>query len=140
IRGCTRTLSPAVRDLLEANMRRAADGICAAHGARADFWFKRNYPATVNTPAETAHAVSAAIAVAGSSRVNAEMRPWMTSEDFGFMLEQRPGAYMIIGNGSDSRMLHNARYDFNDAAIGFGVEYWIRLVENQMPIQPSKET
>ena len=140
IRGCTRSLGAGVRDGVERAMRRIADGVCAAHGARATFWFKRCYPATVNTPVETANAVAAAIDVAGAARVVSDMRPWMTSEDFGFMLECKPGAYMILGNGTDSAMLHNPHYDFNDGAIPTGIAYWTRLVELELPTLPSRGT
>lgn len=140
IRGCTRTLGAGLRDHVERTMRRIADGVCSAHGARATFWFKRSYPATVNTPLETANAIAAAAEVAGVEQVISDMRPWMTSEDFGFMLERKPGAYVIVGNGVDSPMLHNPHYDFNDEVIPAGIAFWTRLVERQLPVSRYRGT
>jgi hippurate hydrolase len=130
--GTVRTLEPQVRDLLQKRVTETAQGIAAAYGATATVDYQRNYPVTVNHAKETDFAVAVARAVAGADKVEADIAPIMGGEDFSFMLEERPGNMIWIGNG-DTAACHHPAYDFNDAAIPHGVTYWSRLVETGMP-------
>jgi len=132
VAGTARTLKPEVRDLVEARIRSLVDGFAAAHGATITVDYDRNYPVTKNHPAETAFAASVAGEIVGAQNVNADAPPVMGGEDFSYMLEARPGAFVFIGNG-DSAGLHNPAYDFNDEIIPIGCSYWARLVETAMP-------
>lgn len=131
--GTVRTLDPEVRTLAETRFRQIVEGLAAAHGAEAEISFHRNYPVTVNHPDETEHAVATASAIAGEGNVNAEIDPMMGGEDFSYMLNARPGAFIFIGNG-DSAGLHNPAYDFNDEAIAHGISYWVRLAEQRLGV------
>jgi hippurate hydrolase len=132
VAGTARTLKPEVRDLIEARIRSLVDGFAAAHGATITVDYDRNYPVTKNHPAETAFAASVAGEIVGAQNVNADAPPVMGGEDFSYMLEARPGAFVFIGNG-DTAGLHNPAYDFNDEVIPIGCSYWARLVETAMP-------
>ena len=132
ISGTVRSLDEGVRNLAERRIGEIANGIAAAHGATIDYDFERACPVTVNHPAETEHAARAAIDVVGSDRVDTDVDPSMAGEDFAFMLQSRPGAYILIGNG-DTAGLHNPAYDFNDEAIATGISYWVRLAEQRLP-------
>jgi hippurate hydrolase len=125
VAGTVRTLTPEMRDLAE---RR----IASAHGAAVVVDYDRNYPVTRNHPAETAFAAKVASDVAGAIHVDMEAPPMLGGEDFSYMLEARPGAFIFIGNG-DTAGLHNPAYDFNDEIIPLGCSYWARLVETAMP-------
>jgi amidohydrolase len=133
--GTTRTLEPAIRDLAERRIRQIVEGTAEAYGARARIDYVRNYPVTRNHPEATAFAAAVAREVAGTGRVDAEAEPLMGGEDFSYMLEERPGAFIFVGNG-DSAGLHNPAYDFNDAVIPIGCSYWVRLVETALPAAP----
>jgi hippurate hydrolase len=130
--GTVRSLEPAVRDLLQARVTETAKGIAAAYGAVATVDYQRNYPITVNHARETDFAVAVAREVAGVDKVEPNISPIMGGEDFSFMLEERPGNMIWIGNG-DTAACHHPAYDFNDAAIPHGVTYWSRLIETAMP-------
>ena len=132
LRGGVRAFNPALRELAERRMREISEGIAAAHGATVDFSYTRVYPPTVNTEAETAIAAHAAREVAGADKVDPNMTPCMGSEDFAFMLEEKPGCYIMIGNGGAEGgcLLHNPHYDFNDDILPLGASYWAQLVEN----------
>jgi len=132
LRGTCRSLTPEIRDLLERRVKEVVDGVARLHGAKATVRYQRDYPVVVNDPAATDFAASVARDVAGRDHVNPEVVPVMGGEDFAFMLEQRPGAFIFMGNG-DSANLHHPAYDFNDKAIPFGSSYWVRLVETAMP-------
>ena len=129
--GTIRTLDDEVRDQAEARLREVVTGICAAHGADADINFHRNYPVTFNHADETEHAVAIATDIAGEANVDPEFDPMMGGEDFSYMLNARPGAFIFIGNG-DTAGLHNPAYDFNDEAIAHGISYWVRLAEQRL--------
>ncbi|APO76567.1 hippurate hydrolase protein [Rhizobium etli 8C-3] len=131
IAGTIRTLDAEVRDLAESRLKQIIDGIVAAHGAQADISFHRNYPVTVNHATETTHAIAIASEIAGAANVDSEIDPMMGGEDFSYMLNARPGAFIFIGNG-DSEGLHNPAYDFNDEAIAHGISYWVRLAEQRL--------
>ena len=135
LRGDTRSLAPAVQDHIETTMERIVAGVCAAHGADYRFAYRRNFVPTINTAAEAAIAAEVAAAVAGADRVVGDSRPVMTSEDFGYMLQARPGAYVLLGNGKDGVggcSLHNPQYDFNDAILTTGADFWVELVRSQL--------
>ncbi|MFC5759119.1 MULTISPECIES: M20 aminoacylase family protein [unclassified Rhizobium] len=129
--GTIRTLDEDVRAQAEARLREIVNGICAAHGAQADINFHRNYPVTFNHAEETEYAVAIAADIAGEDNVNPEVDPMMGGEDFSYMLNARPGAFIFIGNG-DTAGLHNPAYDFNDEAIAHGISYWVRLAEQRL--------
>jgi amidohydrolase len=135
LRGTVRSFREEVRDRVEPAMRRIADGICAAHGATAELHYEKRYPATVNTTDETALAFGAAEAVVGPGHIETKPVPSMGSEDFAYMLREKPGCYVWVGNGdvAGGCMLHNPGYDFNDDVIPIGVSYWASLVEQVMP-------
>jgi hippurate hydrolase len=132
IAGTVRTLKAEMRDLVERRMSEIVAGIAAAHGVKAHIRYKRSYPVTRNHPDQTAFAASVAREIAGAERVATDIPPIMGGEDFAYMLEARPGAFIFIGNG-DTAGLHNPAYDFNDAIIPAGCSYWVRLVETAMP-------
>jgi hippurate hydrolase len=131
LEGTTRTLLPETRDLAERRIREIVAGIAAASGIAASVDYVRNYPPTLNHPAQTDFAAAVAREVAGAERVTTEAPPVMGAEDFSFMLEARPGAFIWIGNG-DTAGLHHPGYDFNDAALPYGMAYFARLVETAL--------
>ena len=130
LKGTARTLTPESRDRIERDIARVAAGVAEGFGAAAETAYHRTYPPTVNTAAEAETAARAAAAVAGAGNVHRDLPPTMGGEDFAFMLEQKPGCYLWLGNGPGEGgcMLHNARYDFNDEALPVGVAYWVSLV------------
>jgi hippurate hydrolase len=130
LRGTVRTLTPEVRALVERRVRDVVEGVARMTGAKIDLKYERGYPVVVNHASQTDLAIQVAKEVAGDANVQ-EMPPMMGGEDFAYMLEQRPGAFIFCGNG-DSAGLHHPAYDFNDDAIVFGTSYWIRLVENTL--------
>lgn len=130
--GTVRSLSPKVRDLAETRIRTIVENICASFGAKADIQYNRGYPVTVNDAAKTDFVASVAKAVVGESAVNTTIPPEMGAEDFSYMLEKRPGAYIFLGNG-DTAGVHHPAYDFNDAAIPYGVSIWAKIIETGMP-------
>jgi hippurate hydrolase len=130
LRGTVRTLTAQVRQLIEKRVREVTAGVAQMTGAKIDLNYERGYPVTSNHAAQTDFATQVAKEIAGEGNVR-EMRPMMGAEDFAYMLEQRPGAFIFCGNG-DSAGLHHPAYNFNDEAIVFGTSYWIRLVENSL--------
>jgi hippurate hydrolase len=130
LRGTVRTLTPEVRELVEKRVREVVAGVAQMTGARIDLVYERGYPVTVNHERQTNLATQVAREVAGDANVH-EMPPLMGAEDFSYMLESRPGAFIFCGNG-DSAGLHHPAYNFNDDAIVFGTSYWIKLVENTL--------
>jgi amidohydrolase len=132
LRGTARSLRPAVRDLLEKRIVEVAEGIAKLHGAKAKVKYSRDYPVVVNNEKATEFASSIAREIAGDANVETKTPPVMGGEDFASMLEERPGAFIFMGNG-DSANLHHPAYDFNDSAIPYGASYWVRLVEKSMP-------
>ncbi len=132
LRGTARSLDPTVRDLLEKRINETAEGIAKAHGAKVTVNYSRDYPVVVNDPGATEFAGKVAREIVGDNNFNEAVVPVMGGEDFAFMLEKRPGAFIFMGNG-DTANLHHPAYDFNDMAIPFGSSYWVRLVETAMP-------
>jgi hippurate hydrolase len=138
--GTVRTFDPSVTDVLEEGMRRVVLLTAQAHQAGAQVHFNRNYPPTVNHLHEAQIAATVADAVLGPDKVLRDIDPTMGGEDFAFMLQHRPGAYLFLGNGTavgahrpeghgaGPCTLHNASYDFNDELIPIGASYWVHLV------------
>jgi len=129
--GTVRTHDEQTRDLAEKRIRQIVDGIVGAHGAEATIEYERRCPVTFNHDTETEHAIDVASSVVGANNVDANVDPSMAGEDFAFMLKQRPGAFIFIGNG-DTAALHNPHYDFDDEAISYGISYWVKLVESRL--------
>jgi amidohydrolase len=130
IRGTVRTLTPEIRALVGKRVREVVEGVARLTGARIDLEYIPGYPVVVNHAAQTDVAIGVAKQIAGNGNVR-EMPPMMGGEDFAFMLEKRPGAFIFCGNG-DSAGLHHPAYNFDDNAIVFGTSYWIKLVENTL--------
>ncbi|NTJ43972.1 amidohydrolase [Agrobacterium larrymoorei] len=131
IAGTVRTLDEDVRDMAEARIKQMAEGIALANGAQAEASYERYCPVTVNHAVETDYAIRIAQDVAGESNVDPDVDPSMAGEDFSYMLRERPGAFIFLGNG-ESAGLHNPSYDFNDEAIAYGISYWVKLVEQRL--------
>ncbi len=138
LQGTVRTFTTEVLDLVERRMKAIAESTCAAFEATCEFEFVRNYPPTVNHPAETEFARGALADVVGAANV-IDFEPTMGSEDFSYFLQSKPGCYFLIGNGDGSHrqgghgmgpcMLHNPSYDFNDDLIPLGASAWVHMVE-----------
>ena len=128
IRGTVRTLTPEIQDLCQARIAAVAEGVAAAYGATAAVDYKRGYPITFNHDDQTEFMGRVA---GGIAPIDMATPPQMASEDFSYMLEARPGAYIFVGNG-DSAMCHHPAYDFDDGAIPFGVSLWARIVEERL--------
>ena len=136
--GTVRTFTTDVLDIIERRMRTVAQSTAAAFDATCDFEFNRNYPPLVNHVAETEFAREAMAELVGRENVF-EFEPTMGAEDFSYFLQQKPGAYLLIGNGEGAHrerghadgpcMLHNPSYDFNDALLPLGATLWVRLAE-----------
>jgi hippurate hydrolase len=135
--GSVRSTSPEVRDRIEAEFKQICTGVCEAHGAQASITYEHRYPAVINTAHETDQAIQAAGHVLGAENVEANCPPYMGSEDFAWMLRSKPGAYILLGNGKEGaggRMPHSPQYDFNDDLLPIGASYWVRLVEECLPM------
>jgi hippurate hydrolase len=131
LRGTIRSLSHQVREFLQKRLREVVEGTAQLYGAKADVTFSTGYPVLVNEEGRTAFAAAVADEIAGKDKVNRDVPPLMGAEDFAYMLQERPGAFIYLGNG-DSAMLHHPAYDFNDEAIPVGTSYWVRLAETAL--------
>jgi amidohydrolase len=131
LRGTARSFVPEVQDLLERRLHEVVEGTARLYGATAKLTYKRDYPVTHNHDRETAFAASVAAQVVGGERVDTDVAPVMGAEDFSFMLNARPGAFIFVGNG-ESAGLHHPAYDFNDEVIPVGTSYWVKLVETAL--------
>ena len=134
--GTARAFLPEIQELIETGMKQIADGIAAAHGVTATFAYDRRYPPTINTAEETGIARQAAAKVVGAANVDPDTAPLMGSEDFSFLLNERPGCYILLGNGVGQEggcMVHNPNYDFNDEILPIGASYWAELVRTVLP-------
>lgn len=129
--GTVRTLDPEIRELAARRVMEVAQGTAMAHGAIADVNYVRGYPVTVNHAEETDFAASVAAKVSGEKSVEVEMAPKMGAEDFSYMLEARPGAFIFLGIGEGAN-LHHPAYDFNDEVIPYGISYWVTLAETKL--------
>ncbi|WP_316013139.1 M20 aminoacylase family protein [Roseobacter sp. HKCCA0434] len=130
--GTVRTLDEEVRELVIARMEEVASNIAAAHGAKATLDYQRGYPVTVNHPAETEFAAGVARAISGEDAVDTDVAPMMGAEDFSYMLERRPGAYLFLGGGGGAG-LHHPEYDFNDEISPIGASWFVKVVETAQP-------
>jgi hippurate hydrolase len=132
LRGTVRAFRPEVQDQVEAAMERLCAGIGAAHGVQVSLAYQRGYPPTVNDAAEAARCRAVLEDLVGAENVRTDMRPAMGAEDFAYLLAQRPGCYVWIGNGPGEGgcMLHNPHYDFNDEILPLGASYWVRLTQH----------
>jgi hippurate hydrolase len=126
--GTVRSLDPVIRDLCEERLTAIARAVPAAFGAEGTVEYWRGYPVTINDPERAGFATEVAASVTGADKVDTAFEPIMGAEDFSFMLEKRPGAFIFIGNG-DSAGLHHPRYNFNDEIVTAGISYWVSLVE-----------
>jgi hippurate hydrolase len=131
LRGTARALRPEVRDVLEKRLHEVVEGTAKLYGATAKLTYKRDYPVTRNHAQPAAFAASVAAQVVGKERVDEQVNPVMGAEDFSFMLEARPGAFIFVGNGNTAG-LHHPAYDFNDEVIPVGTSYWVKLVETAL--------
>ncbi len=136
LRGTVRTFLPAIQDLIERRMGEIVAGIAATFEMTATLRYERRYPSTINSAAETRHALAAAVALVGEDNVDTDPMPSMASEDFAFMLQAKPGCYIWLGVQRDAGTpnLHNPHYDFNDDALKIGASYWVTLAEEQLPL------
>jgi hippurate hydrolase len=135
ISGCTRCFSPRVQKLFETQMKQIATEICSAWGASCEFYYERRYPPVINSEQEANLAGDVATDIAGTGNVYLNPKPSMGSEDFAYMLQEKPGAYIWIGNGDGegSCMVHNPGYDFNDEILPLGATWWVKMAEKSLP-------
>ena len=145
--GTVRTFRPEVQDLVERRLKELCAGVAQGFGATATVHYERIYPSTINTPAEYLLAASVADQLVGPENVVRNLEPSMGAEDFSFMLRQRPGAYLRLGQGEQipdgqggmtggvgSHFLHNSRYDFNDSVLPLGAALFAGIVERSLPV------
>jgi hippurate hydrolase len=134
LRGTIRTFKPEVQELVERAVERLCSGVASANGAQIGVVFDHRYPPTVNSVAETAICREVAATLLGDDKVRKDELPSMGAEDFAYMLKEKPGCYVWLGNGPGlgGCTLHNPHYDFNDEIIGLGVSYWVGLVEKTL--------
>ncbi|RXH17364.1 M20 aminoacylase family protein [Bradyrhizobium guangzhouense] len=130
--GTVRTLDPEVRDLVERRIGEVADSVARAYGGSAETKYTRMYPVTFNHAREAGVAADVARDIVGADRVNDRIIPMMGAEDFSFMLQERPGAMVLVGMG-ESPACHHPAYVFNDNILGHGASFWVRLIETAMP-------
>ena len=134
--GTARSFSPRIRDLMERRLGELAHAQAASFGCTATVEYDRRYPPLVTHGEQTAVSVKAAAALVGAEHVDPDVRPVMGSEDFSYMLEQRPGGFIFIGNGVGPdgayHMVHTPEYDFNDDILGLGAAYWVQLVRTEL--------
>jgi len=128
LRGTARSLTPRVQKLLQQRVHEVVEGTARLYGAKADITYTIGYPVVVNDERKTDLAASVAREIVGDGKVDTDCAPVMGAEDFAFMLGERPGAFIFVGNGA-SAGLHHPAYDFNDDVIPVGTSYWVRLAE-----------
>jgi amidohydrolase len=132
--GTVRTFDPKVQDMVERRLGEIVAGQAASYGVTAELRYERGYPATVNCAKEAAHAAEVAVEIAGEDKVVADAGREMGAEDFAYMLEKRPGAYIFLGQG-ESAGLHHPEYNFNDDVAPVGASFFARLVERSQPLE-----
>jgi len=132
LRGTARSLIPSVQELLEKRVPEIAETTAKLYGAKATVKYRRGYPVLKNHALQAEFAASVAAQIAGADKVDTSLAPVMGAEDFSFMLNSRPGAFIFVGNG-DSAGLHHPAYNFNDEVIPIGTSYWAKLVETALP-------
>ena len=136
LKGTVRSFTPNVQKLIEQRMKEITSGICTASNCDFNWWYEKRFPPTVNSSAETELAAKAARSVCGNESVNSNVEMVTGSEDFGYMLQEKPGCYAFLGNGPGEGgcMLHSAHYDFNDEIIPVGASYFVQLVTEELKI------
>ena len=132
LKGTVRTLSKDVRDMAQDKITQLIKNTGLAFGANVELDYDRGYPVMINSDLETSHMIKAAKNVAGDKNVDDNASQVMGAEDFSYMLEERPGAYIRVGNGNTAS-LHHPKYDFNDESIPFGTSFWVELTETRLP-------
>ena len=132
LRGTARSLALDMRELLRKRVHEVVEGTARLYGAKARLTYAEGYPVLRNHERQTQFAATVAGDIVGRDKVDADVVPVMGGEDFAYMLEARPGAFIFLGNGN-SAGLHHPAYDFNDEIIPLGTSYWARLVETAMP-------
>ena len=132
LKGTVRTLSKDVRDMAQEKINQLIKNTGLAYGANVELDYHRGYPVMINSDLETSHMIKAAKNVAGDKNVDDNASQVMGAEDFSYMLEERPGAYIRVGNGNTAS-LHHPNYDFNDESIPFGTSFWVELTETRLP-------
>ncbi|SFI87471.1 hippurate hydrolase [Bosea sp. OK403] len=139
VTGTARCFSASVRDILEQRLGVLAEGVAAIQGCSADYVYKRRYPPLINTAEETALAAAVASELVGAEKMEMQIPLNTGADDFAFMLEQRPGAFIRIGNGTAAEgkgnLLHTPLYDFNDDILALGSTYWVHLVHKELTSQ-----
>jgi amidohydrolase len=130
MKGTVRSMDPKVQDYVQRRVVEITQGTATALGAQADIDYRRGYPVTMNAPENTVYAADVAQAVSG--KVDRNTAPLMGAEDFSFLLNERPGAYIFLGNG-DTAMVHHPAYNFDDSAIPFGSSWYAGMAEARMP-------
>lgn len=137
LRGTVRSFRPETRDFLEREMRHRAENIARAYHASAELDYQRRYPATINSPAAAEMAIAAAAAIVGPEAVERDLSPSMAAEDFSFMMQEVPGAYVWLGNGSTEggNHLHSPTYRFNDAVLPLGVQFFVEAAAQALASQ-----
>lgn len=140
ITGTARSYKPKVRDLLEGRLHELAHAQAAAFGCTAEVVYERRYPPLITHAEQTATSAVAAAALVGAENVDTNCPPFTGAEDFSFMLEARPGSFMMIGNGTapdgSVHHVHTPGYDFNDEILTLGVAYWVQLVRTELGVSP----
>jgi hippurate hydrolase len=131
LKGTARSLKPRVRELLHKRIVEVVEGTAQLHGATAKITYHNGYPVLVNHDRQADFAATIAQEISGKDKVDTDVAPLMGAEDFAFMLQERPGAFIFVGNG-DSAGLHHPAYDFNDETIPVGTSYWVRLAETAL--------
>ncbi len=131
LRGTARALTDEVRKTLQKRVPEVVEGTARLYGAKAKITYTNGYPVLLNHQRQTEFAASVAREIAGSDKVDTDVAPVMGAEDFAFMLAERPGAFIFVGNG-DSAGLHHPAYNFNDETIPVGTSYWVRLAETAL--------
>jgi hippurate hydrolase len=136
ITGTARSYSPTVRDLMEKRLTELAHAQATSFGCTADVTYERRYPPLITHAEPTATSVAVASALVGADKVDSDSIPYTGSEDFSFMLEARPGSFVMIGNGMAAdgtfHNVHTPDYDFNDDLIAIGAAYWVQLVRTEL--------
>ena len=135
LKGDTRSFLPQVQQQIKQNMQLMAESICAANGISCKFTYKSVFDSTINADTETEKAAAVACALVGKNNVSMDLEPPMTSEDFAFMLQAKPGCYVLLGNDEtepNGYGLHNPNYDFNDDILTTGADFWVKLVETEL--------
>ena len=139
--GTVRTFNPEVQAMVERRLNEVCSGVALGLGASAHVKYERIYPATINTRDEARFAADVAQKLVGHEHVDRAMDPSMGAEDFSFMLQVKPGAYLRLGQGAEngigSCFLHNSRYDFNDEVLPLGAALHASLIEQGLPLQPA---